>query len=190
MGAKTGTGKKLQEVLRALSKMKGTKRVFYLTKAMRTGLRRLENEYPSIGPLTIANEGVMETLDRDHVVCILKDRSFRAPPHSTVLLIDDDGNVLGRELLPGEKIPKEKADRSIKIGKDFVVYFQRGVGKGARFVLPPVPFAEVERIDGTSRTVSSSPSTAGDYFLRKKAGLRDDPKLASILIGFDLGHRR
>jgi hypothetical protein len=186
MSAKADTEKKLDEILRVLSRMKGTKHAFYLTKPMRAGLKRLESDYPSIGPLTITNDGVTKTLERKHVVCILKDKRFRSPPHSTVLLIDDAGNVLGRELLPGEKLPKEKAERAIMIGKDFVVFYQKGAGKGARFVLPPVPFAEVERIDGTSRTVSSSPSTAGDYFLRRKARLRDDPKLASILIGFDL----
>lgn len=186
MCAMAGIEGTLDEVLRVLSKMNGTKHTFYLTKAMKKGLSRIESEYPTVGPLTITNEGVAETLKREHVACILKDRTFRAPPHATVLLVDDDGNVLGRELLPGEKLPKEKAKRAIMIGKDFALFYQKGVGRGARFVLPPVPFAEVERIRGTSRSVSSSPSTAGDFFLRKKAGLRDDPKLASILIGFDL----
>ena len=190
MGAESDTKERLQEILELLSSMKGTKHAFYLTKPMRTGLKKLESHYPSLGPLTITNDGVMETLKREHVACILKDRNFRAPPHATVLLVDDDGNTIGRELLPGEKIPKEKADKAIMIGKDFVVFFKRGAGKGARFVLPPIPFAEIERFEGTVATVSSSPSTAGDYFLRRRAGLKDDPKLASILIGFDLRTHR
>ena len=190
MGAESNQEKKLREILKALSSMKGTKHAFYLTKQMRTGLKKLESHYPSLGPLTIANDGVMETLKREHVACILKDRSFRAPPHATVLLVDEEGRTIGRELLPGEKVPKEKADRAIMIGKDFVVFYVKGAGRGARFLLPPVPFAEVEGIDGTVRTVSSSPSTAGDYFIRAEAGLEDDPKLASILIGFDLRRGR
>lgn len=185
-----GAEEKLDEILRILTSMKGTKHASYLTKSMIAGLRRLESHYPSIGPLTITNEGVRETLKREHVACILKDRSFRAPPHATVLLVDDEGRTLGRELLPGENIPKDKADRAIMIGKDFVVFYVKGAGKGAKFVLPPVPFAEIENVEGTTGTVSSSPSTAGDYFLRTKLGLEDDPKLASILIGFDLGRRR
>ena len=186
MASKAGTEKKLQEILHVLSGMKGTKHAFYLTETMRRGLEKFESEYPSLGPLTITNDGVAETLKRKHVACILKDRNFRAPPHSTVLLIDEDANVIGRELLPGEKLPKEEESRSIMVGNDFVIFYRKGAGKGARFVLPPVPFAEVEKIKGTRHTVSSSPSTAGDFFLRKEAGLRDDPKLASILIGFDL----
>ncbi len=186
MAEKPRSQKKLDEVLRVLSSIKGTKHAFYLTKQMRAGLKELESRYPSLGPLTIENEGVIETLKREHVACIIKDRNFRAPPHATVQLVDGDGSIIGRELLPGEKIPKEKADKAIMVGRDFVIFYVKGGGKGARFVLPPVPFAEVERIEGTAKTVSSSPSTAGDFFLRRKAGLKDDPKLASILIGFDL----
>ncbi len=186
MAAKADTQKKLQEVLNVLSGMRGTKHVFYLTDSMRSGLKTIESNYPPLGPLTIANEGVLETLRRKHVACILKDRNFRAPPHATVMLIDDSGEVLGRELLPGERLPKGTADKAIMIGNDFVIFYKKGAGRGARFVLPAVPFAEVERINGTKNTVSSSPSTAGDFFLRKKAKLEDDPKLASILIGFDL----
>lgn len=186
MDARVDDEKKLAEVLQVLSSMKGARHAFYLTKPMRDGLRRLESHYPSIGPLKIDNDGVMETLKRDHVACTLKDRNFRAPPHSTVLLIDEDGKTIGRELLPGEKLPRATAKKAIMIGNDFVLFYEKGAGKGARFVLPPVPFAEVEAVDGVRRTVSSSPSTAGDLFLRKSARLKDDPKLASILIGFDL----
>jgi hypothetical protein len=49
-----------------------------------------------------------------------------------------------------------------------------------------VPFKEVEEMRGTCSVISSSPSTPGDFYLRKKASIEDDPKLASILIGFDL----
>lgn len=187
-----GVEEKLEEILDVLSKLKGTRHAFYLTKKMRNGLARLERQYPSLGPLTITNEGVLQTLEREHVACILKDRSFRAPPHATVVLIDDDGNVIGRELLPGEKLPKDKAEKAIMVGKDFVIFYEKGAGRGARFVLPPVPFSEIERIEDAHRTVSSSPSTVGDHYLRKEAGFEDDPKLASVLIGFDLrgGRRR
>jgi hypothetical protein len=72
------------------------------------------------------------------------------------------------------------------LGQDFVVFADKRASKGARFVLPPVPFKEVEEMRGTCSVISSSPSTPGDFYLRKKARIADDPKLASILIGFDL----
>lgn len=186
MSKKSNERAKLDEVVSILSRLKGVKHAFYLTKEMRTGLAKLERRYPPIGPLGIHNQGVLECLKRDHVACIVKDKAFRAPPHSTVLLVNDSEEVIGRELLPGEEIHERPGRKHLLLGKDFVIFITGVSGKGARFVLPPVDFEEIERVEGTSCVMSSSPSTLGDLFLRKKAGLRDDPKLASILIGFDL----
>ena len=177
---------RLRGILNELARIKGVRHSFYLTKGMRDGLALIEKEYPSIGPLRVRNDGVKACLRREYIACIIKDRSFRSPPHSTVLLVNDDGEVIGRELLPGDKIRTGPTSKAIMLGKDFVVFYGKGSSKGAQFVLPAVPFKEVENFDGTRRVVSSSPSTAGDHFLRRKAKIADDPKLASILIGFDL----
>lgn len=178
--------KRLEDVVRTLSRLKGVRHAFLLTEEQRSALGKIEKKYPSIGPLTVHNDGVLECLKRRHVVCIVKDRSFRAPPHSTVMLVNDSGEVIGRELLPGEKVKERPGEKPIFLGEDFVLFAKRASGRGARFVLPPVPFKEVEDMDGAEKVVSSSPSTVGDLMLRKSAGLEDDPKLASVLIGFDL----
>jgi len=176
---------KLKEILKILSGIRGVRHSFYLTREMRKGLTELERRYPSIGPLTVQNEGILACLRSEHVACIIKDKTFRGPPHPTVVLVNDSGEVIGRELLPGEKQPKGPG-RILMLGQDFVVFADKRASKGARFVLPPVPFKEVEEMRGTCSVISSSPSTPGDFFLRKKVRIEDDPKLASILIGFDL----
>jgi hypothetical protein len=186
MNPKAGAEKKLDEIEKVLASLRGVKHVFYLTGYMRDGLEDLERRYPPIGPLTVQNEGVLECLKRRHVACIVKDNTFRGPPHPTVILMNGNGAVIGRELLRGEKVKPEEGSKTLFLGKDFVVFVGKDSGKGSMFVLPPVEFKEVEEVRGTARVISSSPSTTGDSFLRKKAGLEDDPKLASILIGFDL----
>ncbi len=186
MNASAKTDKRIDDILRKLSEVKGVRNAFLLDAIMRSGLQKIERNYPPLGPLTIRNDGVFECLKREQVVCIIKDRTFRGPPVPTVILIDEDGNVIGRELLPGEKLSVQKEKRVIRIGDDFVIFFEKGRGKGARFVLPPVPFKEIEELEYAKCVCSSSPSTAGDFFLRQCADLDDDPKLASVLIGFDL----
>ena len=178
---------KLEKVFKVLSKLKGVRHSFYLTESMRAGLAKMESSYPSIGPLTIENNGVKECLKRKHVACIIKDKQFRAPPRATVYLIDETGKIVGRELLPGEKVSSTRIRKVVMLGNDFAVFFEKGTGKGAHFVLPSVPFKEIEELDGVKAVCSSSPSAAGDYFLRERAKLEEDPKLASILIGFELG---
>lgn len=182
------TAEKLEEVLRVLSGLKGVRQVFYLDKDVRSELRKTETEYESRGPLPVANEGVLECLKRKHVACIVKDKTFRAPPHATVLLIDDKGKVIGKELLPGEKIKTAPGVKTLALGKDFVIFYDGKTSGQARFVLPPVPFEEVEQMEGVREACSSSPSTMGDILIKRSKGLDDDPKLATILIGFDLQH--
>jgi hypothetical protein len=176
----------LDEVLSRLSGLKGVRKAFYLEDAVREKLRQIESDRSmSLGPLTVHNEGVLDCLTRAHVACIVKDSSFRPPPAPTVVLIDEQGKVVGRELIGGEKPKAAPGEKLIFIGKDFVIFYDGRKSTRTRFVLPPIDFEEVRRAKGTARVCSSSPSTDGDVFLRRSAGLPDDPKLATILVGFD-----
>jgi len=178
--------RKLDEILSMLSGLVGVRKAFYLTRQVMQELARIERSYPAFGPLTVRNDGLNECLKREHVACIIKDKHFRPPPMPTVVLVDDEGTEIGRELLPGERSPERGSSRTFMLGKDFVVFYEKGKGKGAKFVLPPVPFKEVEQINGVSGVCSSSPSATGDFYIKKCYDLDDDPKLASILIGFNL----
>lgn len=173
-------------VLRTLSGLRGVKSVFYLDEQVRAELARIEKDFSVAGPIAVHNEAVLECLGRQHVAVIVKDRSFRPPPCPTVVLIDDDGKVIGKELIRGEQVQPRPGERLLNLGKDFVIFYDGSRSVNARFVLPPVPFAEVETMEGVERVVSSSPSTVGDLLVRRSAGLDDDPKLATVLIGFDL----
>ena len=176
----------LEQVLSTLSSLEGVRKAFYLDAELRMELWEIEKGRSiSLGPLTVHNEGVIECLSRRHVACIVKDSTFRPPPAPTVVLLDESGKIIGRELIDGEKPEAPPGQRLLHLGKDFVIFYDGGRSGHTRFVLPSISFEEVERMNHTARVCSSSPSTDGDYFLRKSAGLPDDPKLATILIGFD-----
>lgn len=178
--------KVLDEVLKVLLGLKGVRKAFYLDKRRRDQLEKIEKDKSlSLGPLTVHNDGVMECLRRRHVVCIVKDKAFRPPPTPTVVLIDEKDKVIGRELIGGEKPKAAPGQKLLYLGKDFVIFYDGRKSSRTRFVLPPIAFEEVGRVEDTARVCSSSPSTDGDAFLRKSAGLPDDPKLATILVGFD-----
>lgn len=177
---------KLHEVLDRLASLKGVHHAFYLTEGMRAEVRRLEKENAGRGPIAVHNEGVLECLKRGHVACIVKDKSFRPPPHPTVVLRDDHGKVIGKELLPGQKAEHLPGKKVLMLGKDFVVYYDGNRAPNAKFVLPGIPFKEVAEIGGTSEVLSSSPSSLADLYIKRSAGLPDDPKLASVLVGFDI----
>jgi hypothetical protein len=178
----------LDGIIAMLEGLRGVESAFYIEDELRARLVELEaSGPPAFGPLTVRNEGALECLRRAHVACIVKDKTFRPPPKPTVLLIDESGREVGRELLPGEKPEERPGQKLLWLSKDFVLYYDGEKGGQVRFVLPPIPFREVEEHPGTTNVCSSSPSTLADVLVKKAAGFEDDPKLATVLIGFDLG---
>ena len=176
----------LDQVLSTLSGLKGVRKAFYLEDETREELRELERTRSiSIGPLTVHNEGIQDCLSRRHVACIVKDSTFRPPPAPTVVLVDEDGDIVGRELIGGEEPEAGPGQKLIFLGKDFVIFYDSKKSSRTRFVLPPIDFEEVRLTPGVTNVCSSSPSTDGDVYLRRSAGLPDDPTLATILVGFD-----
>ncbi len=176
----------LNKVLEVLSNLNGVRKALYLGDDLRGQLEKIEKDKSSsLGPLTVHNDGALECLRRKHVACIVKDATFRPPPAPTVVLVDEEGKVIGRELIGDEKPEADHGQKMLYLGKDFVIFYDGGRSTKTRFILPPIAFEEVERIEGTANVCSSSPSTDGDFFVRKATGLPDDPKLATILVGFD-----
>ena len=52
-------------------------------------------------------------------------------------------------------------------------------------MMPPVSFPELTTIKDVSEVVSCSPSPPGDIIIKTNYSLEDNPKLASILVGFN-----
>lgn len=170
-----------------LSKMRGSINVFPLNQECRSKIWDIEKDIKAALGIPVINLGVEECLKRQYVICIIKNRAFRPPPEATVVLISDNQAVLGEEVLPHRKkefLENNKED-VVWLSEEFVMYPGRTGGKKEWFVMPPVSFPEVSAYDGVSDVVSCSPSAPADMMLRQMHGYEDDPKLASILIGFN-----
>lgn len=176
------------EVLSLLASIEGVLRAEPVPDELRRKLLKEEERYASLGPIPVDNRGVREAAERDRLYVIIKDRTFRPPPIPTVILTDDSGEVIGEEILPSREPSSENGERLIHLGRDFVIYYSRAKGRGrnSRFEMPPVPFPEVEGFDFARNVVSASPSTNGDMAVKNALDIEDDPKIASILIGFDI----
>ena len=68
---------------------------------------------------------------------------------------------------------------------DFVVFTDRAQKSREYWMMPPVSFPELTKIKGVTEVVSCSPSPPSDIVIKKNYDLVDDPKLASILVGFN-----
>ena len=150
--------------------------------------------------IPVINYGVHECLNREFTVAIIKTASFRPPPTATVQLVDNRGNLLGEEIVNVEQKKKyESSETTTFVTPDFVLTEDpKNIERNLKaknleenpfkqaFVLPPVQFIEVEELENTCDVVSSSPDPLADVYLKKYFEFEDDPKLASILVGFNV----
>ncbi|MCU0861520.1 MAG: hypothetical protein MUE65_04295 [Methanomassiliicoccales archaeon] len=177
---------KVEEVIGLLKKMEGSVHVFKLDDKTRERLVQIEGEVKASLGITCYNQGVEECLHRKNVIVVIKDKRFRPPPEPTVLLIADNGEMLlGREIFPHERDQYTDKPNIVFLSSDFVVFTDRMPKSKECFLMPPVSFPEVAALPGVRNCVSCSPSPPGDMFVRASHDLPDDPKLASILIGYD-----
>lgn len=176
----------LSDVINRLSEIKGTVVAFKLNDECRNDILEIEKDIKAAMLIPCINAGVEECLKRQYVFCIIKSSSFRPPPEATVVLYSDNGIVLGEEILPYKKnqFLEEIKEDIIWLSEEFVLYPERKGNAMEFFVMPPVSFPEMSEM-GMKDVVSCSPSAPADLMLRKMHGYEDDPKLASILIGFN-----
>ncbi|MFA5312464.1 MAG: hypothetical protein WC375_03975 [Methanomassiliicoccales archaeon] len=166
--------------------MKGTLKVFPLDVETREGVLKVERCIKSQMGMQVKNEGVEQCMQRRHVLCILKNTSFRPPPEPTVQLMADDGMIIGTEVIPGEKGKYSKDDPSLMwLCEDFVVFMDVKPEVKEYFYMPPVSFPELTAIPGVTEVVSCSPSPLGDLVVKNRYGIEDDPKNATIFVGFN-----
>lgn len=168
-----------RRVVESVRRIPGVVRADSLDDRDRGSLLRLAT------PMSAVNDGMAAVLSRGHVVCLFKDATFRPPPEPTLLLVDDRGSVLGKELIPGDTPPEGSGRRFAFLGKDFVLFGDTKPQGRLRFSLPPVRFPELERLPGVEAVVSASPDTPQDEYLRERLRVPQGRELASILIGYN-----
>jgi hypothetical protein len=174
------------EAVNVIRSMKGTVHVLPLPRGLCRDIMAVEREIKSQAGKPVINEGVEQALIRDHVICIVKNTSFRPPPEPTVLWMADDGMLIGTEvILPEDHEKYKNRENTFWLSPDFVVFTDMIPKHREYFVMPPVSFPEVAALPGAKDVVSCSPSPLGDLLIKKHFDLVDDPKLASILVGFN-----
>ena len=136
----------MADIISRIAEMRGSMHVFPLNDDCREKILDIESDIKAALGIKVINEGVKECLSREHVVCIIKKASFRPPPEPTVMLLSDDGVVLGEEVLPHYKkefLANVKED-IIWLSEEFVMYPERKGNRSESFIMPPVSFPEVE----------------------------------------------
>jgi len=165
--------------------MKGVVNAFYLDKEILVQMKKEEEKVKAMGNISVLNEGFRDALEREHVIAIIKDPRFRPPPEPTVVLVSNTGALMGLEVFPFTA--KEYLDREdvVWLSDAFVLFPSvKGAG-GEQFIMPPVSFPELNESNGCKDVISCSPAPTCDLLMRQYYKLKDDPKLASVLVGYN-----
>jgi hypothetical protein len=166
---------------------------------------KLEASYEHSSAIPVRNLGIALLARRDAVFVMLKDGRFRQPRAPTVYLVEHGAGegarhiitvegeryaVVGQEVMNGQG---DYGESVIPLEGSFVIFPERRSGPQVpcSFVLPPIPFPELEREAGRlgiSSIISISPSLAADAFLREAFQFSPSNALATILVGFNIQH--
>lgn len=180
----------MDEIISILNSLNGVLKAIQLNKKDILKIIDLES-HRSKELIPVFNQGVQESFKRDVSFVIFKKGFFRPPPTPTLLLIFD-GEVLGHDIFTKEDKEKYASDEDIQfLSDDFIVYkdvlHNQNLEKGNEyFILPPVPFPELEHLNYISDIVSSSPSTKSDEYLKEEYGFNQDSSIATIFVSFNL----
>lgn len=179
----------MQDIIDLLSSLDGVLDVFELSKKDILNIIDIESER-SEELVPVFNRGIQECFKRDSSIVIFKKGFFRPPPTPTLLLIFD-GEVLGHDIFTQSEKEKYRDDEDVRfLSDDFIIYedvlHNHNLEKGNEyFVLPPVPFPELDEFENVSDVISSSPSTKSDEYLKEEYGYSQDSSVATIFVSFN-----
>jgi len=179
----------LEDVTSIITGLKGVLSVQILSKENKEELLKIE-AFCNDDIIPVINEGLNECLSREFCLVMFKTSEFRIPPEPTVILKTDTGRILGQEIISIEdKEDYMDHDDVIFLSNNFILFKQDNIGsrnikEKQQFILPPIPFPELNGVNGIFDVVSGTPSTKGDEYIKNSYDYPQDPKIATILIGF------
>ncbi len=172
--------------LEIVRNLKGVVHAFYLDKTVLQMMKEEEDKVTAIGGnINVDNRGFQEALVREHVIAIIKDPRFRPPPAPTVILLSNKEEVMGLEVFPFTAKEYLARDDVVWLSDAFVLFPDVEANGGEKFVMPPIAFPELNDSNGCKDVISCSPAPTCDLLMKNYYELVDDPKLASVLIGFN-----
>jgi len=175
-----------------LSQTAGITKCKVLTEEERELARRLESTgsvQDQLLGMLITNEGIVDVLNRVHVVMIGHAKSLRHPP-GPIVVIRDNGNLVGEEVWQSDQLNRYSADpNAILLGKSMVLYrdaLARARGKRLTLTYRALPFPELDEVTMISSVVSVTIGPLTHIRLSQAVGWDfSNPDLGTVLVGFN-----
>lgn len=186
----------VEDIQDLLAVLPGVKAVLRLKKEHIPDILSAESRYASAQVVKVSNLGMHQVLERELVFLVLKNHTFRRPPLPTVYLVEDAETEAGLNVV-GEEYFKDTADyqENHRILDNGMVLFPDRISteprREAYFLLPPIPFPELEESTLAGRLeniMSVSPSVITDDLVRRLYDLPKGTEYATLFVGADTSH--
>ena len=179
-----------EKILRGI---KGIVHVERLSNEERAEILDLEQKAEQILMMGLArtvNRGLRNAIDRDVTYAAIHDPDLRHPPGSTVIWVRED-EIIGEEVWDKAVVEEiKKREDVLFIGEGFVLYadkIRRMQKTEMTVVFPGLPVPELQSIGKIEHVVSATLAAPADIYVKKKLGWSTaDPKIGTILVGFNL----
>jgi len=183
----------IDEVEKTLRGIEGIVDVERLNNDDRAEILDLEQKAEQILMMGLAktvNRGLRDAINRDVTYAAIHDPDLRHPPGPTVIWVRED-EIVGEEVWDRAIIEElKKREDVLFIGEGFVLYADkiRRIRKTEMTVVfPGLLVPELQNIDKIESVVSATLSAPADLHIKRKLGWSTtDPKIGTILIGFNL----
>ncbi|MDR2829496.1 MAG: hypothetical protein LBB45_00370 [Methanobrevibacter sp.] len=181
----------VNDVIQLIKEINGVLKVEMLTNEDIANLIDIESKHDN-ELIPVINDGLKECFRRDFSLILFKNSHFRNPKSSTLILVREDGKILGHDVFSDEEKEKFKNDDNAHfLSDDFIIFKEKLEDKNLSpkkqyFLLPPVEFSDLDDVEMVKDAVSSSPSAYSDIYLKRRYEIPEDPKIATIIVSFSL----
>lgn len=186
----------VENVVSKIKGVRGVHQVLILTEEDKRKVSELEGQAEQKVMMGLGlgdNRGIKEALKRDVVIAFVTDADYVWPLGPSVVL-ECKGEVIGEEVSDPKKLEEFRKSRDVIIMGSFVLYKSKipkpppMAKESLLVVFPPKPCPQVENVPGACNAVVGSPSPPASIYLKGRMGANmEDPRLGTVLVGFDLG---
>jgi len=171
-----------------LARMQGILKTVELNMEDRAEIERLESEAEKgvlMGLCKGVNVGVREALRKRHLIGALSDGTMQWPRCSLIKMVCGS-ELVGEEVIDAAKREEGKQKGDLVVGE--IVFNKDRINimrsKHDEMRVQILPLEMPERLG--SSAIVGSPSPPADLYIKRRMGLdTNDPKLGTILVGFD-----
>jgi len=137
------------------------------------------------GGMELDNIGIMQCAHRQFVGVMFCTSEFERPEETSMFIVDSLGNVIGREVSPGERAAMASDPNIIWLSDSMAIFRDKITGHESKFVISAVNYAPAGLDDGL-RAVIYYPSVGTAKIINKRFGVDDSSNAVwTLIIGVD-----